>query len=84
MNKEIEQEIEFILYLTIPKYYFTKCHLLKANAGQVEITCILDNKLTRHMIIEPQIIRNRLIKEEVTTPTNKSTEGPSYKKLCLL
>ena len=64
MNKEIEHDIKFILHLTFPQYYFTKCHLPKAGAGQVEIKWVLDNRLTGHMIIEQQVIR---IKEEVTT-----------------
>ena len=55
MNKEIEHDVEFILYLTFPQYYYTKCHLPKAGAGRVEITWVLDNTLIGPMIREQQV-----------------------------
>ena len=73
MNKEIEHDIDFTLRLTYPPFYFTKCHLPKAAAGQVEITCSLNNNLSGKIIIEQQVIRNGFI--ELFTFTGMESEG---------
>ena len=73
LNKEIEHDIDFTLRLTYPPFYFTKCHLPKAAAGQVEITCSLNNNLSGKIIIEQQVIRNGFI--ELFTFTGMESEG---------
>ena len=42
VNQDTEEDIEFILKLTYPASYMTKCTLPRVYVDQVEITCVLD------------------------------------------
>ena len=71
-DKEIETDLEFIIYLTYPSDNFAKCSISKAGPGKMEINCIMAHEVSGESIMfEQQVLRNGL-KDFLTFKSVKS------------